>query len=107
MLRLQKSTDLKCYFLFVGISLIIHFIVPMSDARVVVTGFGPFADIIENSSTIGALNLKYKWEDIRSNIPNPTELIVVPNVEVSYASAKKVVCKIWNEIKPVCDGIIH
>ncbi|KAM7535140.1 hypothetical protein Aperf_G00000091958 [Anoplocephala perfoliata] len=77
----------------------------MCSARVVVTGFGPFADIVENSSTVAALNLKYKWENVQADIPNPTELIVVPNVEVSYVSANKVVCEIWNEIKP--DLVVH
>ncbi|VDL18830.1 unnamed protein product [Hymenolepis diminuta] len=77
----------------------------MSEYRVIVTGFGPFNGIVENSSTVAALNLKNKWSNIPSCSQNSTELIVIPNVEVSYESADKVTTIIWNEIKP--DLVIH
>lgn len=73
----------------------------MPEYRVIVTGFGPFNGIVENSSTVAALNLKNKWSNIFSDSQNSTELIVIPNVEVSYESADKVTTIIWDEMKPV------
>nr|CDS27163.1 Peptidase C15 pyroglutamyl peptidase I [Hymenolepis microstoma] len=77
----------------------------MPGSKVVVTGFGPFGGISENSSTIAALNLKNKWANILSDSKASTELIVIPDVEVSYVTAAEVAATIWDEIKP--DLVIH
>ncbi|VDO13844.1 unnamed protein product [Rodentolepis nana] len=77
----------------------------MPESKVIVTGFGPFSGIVRNSSTIAALNLKNKWSNILSDSQASTELIVIPNIEVSYESADRVTANIWDEIKP--DLVIH
>ncbi|VDK36352.1 unnamed protein product [Taenia asiatica] len=72
----------------------------LNQSRVVVTGFGPFGGVSVNSSTTAVLNLQSKWEEIRSHAEFCPELVVLPNVEVSYQAADKVVSHIWDELKP-------
>lgn len=70
-------------------------------SRVVLTGFGPFGGTSVNSSTTAVLNLQSKWEAIRPHAEFSPELVVLPNVEVSYQAADKVVSYIWDDLKPV------
>ena len=72
-----------------------------ADYRIVVTGFGPFGGILVNSSTTAVLNLQNKWQKLQSNTRNATQLIILPNVEVSYRSVDEVVSDMWNNLKPV------
>ncbi|KAL5109075.1 Pyroglutamyl-peptidase 1 [Taenia crassiceps] len=71
-----------------------------TEPKVVVTGFGPFGGISVNSSSTAVLNLQSKWEVIRSHAKSSPELIALPNVEVSYQAADKVVSHIWDDLKP-------
>ncbi|CDI98330.1 Peptidase C15 pyroglutamyl peptidase I [Echinococcus multilocularis] len=74
-------------------------------AKVVVTGFGPFDGISVNSSTTAVLNLQCKWEEIISQAKCSPELVVLPNIEVSYQAADKAVSHIWDELNP--NLVIH
>ncbi|VDM16418.1 unnamed protein product [Hydatigera taeniaeformis] len=76
-----------------------------AQSKVVVTGFGPFGGISVNSSTTAVLNLQAKWEEIVSHTKFFPELVVLPNVEVSYKAVDKIVSHIWDDLKP--DLVVH
>ncbi len=67
--------------------------------RVIVTGFGPFHDIAENSSTIAVNSLQDIWKKIDPD--TVSNLTVVPNIEVSYNTVDKLASEIWETLAPV------
>lgn len=70
-------------------------------SKVVVTGFGPFSGILDNSSSIAAENLQNKWLKLFSNQEEPFELIVKSNLKVTYTDAFCDTNMIWDKMKPV------
>uniref|UniRef100_A0A5K3F2F3 Pyroglutamyl-peptidase I n=1 Tax=Mesocestoides corti TaxID=53468 RepID=A0A5K3F2F3_MESCO len=73
--------------------------------KVVVTGFGPFGGVLLNSSTIAVQTLRNRWRSMEPGLSPTIDLIVLPNIEVSYRNVDVVVSEIWNIIKP--DLVIH
>lgn len=67
--------------------------------KIVVTGFGPFGEISENSSSIAIRVLDTKWREISRNPENC--LTILADVEVSYRRVDDLTEEIWQNMKPV------
>ncbi|CAL8092083.1 unnamed protein product [Calicophoron daubneyi] len=62
---------------------------------IVLTGFGPFGDIEENSSSIAVHALQDLWEANDRLHSGPVELITFEDVPVSYKAVQELETKIW------------
>ncbi|VDM00785.1 unnamed protein product [Schistocephalus solidus] len=73
--------------------------------RLVVTGFGPFGSIETNSSTLAVQSLKKLWDSLLCSSKDIPELIIFPNLEVSYCAVQNLMPIIWEGEPP--DLVIH